>query len=66
MNEFEFSDVIVQGDTVVAIGHEASRVKPTGRTYEMDFVHLVRFTPDGKVRFVREYNDTASIGAAFD
>ena len=65
MNEFEFGEMVAQGDTVMAAGHEASRIRATGRSYEMDFVHLVKFTPDGKLLRVREYNDTASIGAAF-
>jgi ketosteroid isomerase-like protein len=49
----------------MAAGHEASLVRSSGRSYEMDFVHLVKFTADGKIRSVREYNDTAAIGAAF-
>jgi ketosteroid isomerase-like protein len=65
INQFEFGEVVAQGDTVMAAGHEASRVRATGRSYEMDFVHLVKFTPDGKLLSVREYNDTASIGEAF-
>jgi ketosteroid isomerase-like protein len=65
MNEFEFGEMVAQGDTVMAAGHEASRIRATGRSYEMDFVHLVKFTPDGRLLRVREYNDTASIGAAF-
>jgi ketosteroid isomerase-like protein len=65
MNQFEFGEAVAQGDTVMVAGRERSRVRSSGRTYEMDFVHLLKFTPDGKVRYVREYNDTAAIGAAF-
>ena len=38
----------------------------TGRTCDMEFVWEFRFTPDGKLAYVREYNDTASIGGTFD
>ncbi len=38
----------------------------TGRACDMDFVWEFRFDPDGRVSYVREYNDTASIGATFD
>ena len=65
MNHFEFTEMVAQGDTVMAAGHETSSVRSTGRTYDMDFVHVVKFTADGKIRTVREYNDTAAIGAAF-
>ena len=32
----------------------------------MDFIWEFRFAEDGKLKYVREYNDTASIGGTFD
>ena len=38
--------------------------RPTGRTYAMDFVHLVTVV-DGKVRRFREFFDTWAAAEAF-
>lgn len=38
----------------------------TGRTCDMDFIWEFRFTEDGRIRYVREYNDTFAIGGTFD
>jgi uncharacterized protein len=46
------------------IGHTTCRAIPTGRTYETDFVHLVRLR-DGKVVRFQEFFDTWAAAEAF-
>jgi ketosteroid isomerase-like protein len=36
IQDFGVDQFIAQGDTVVVLGHERMRVRPTGRTYETD------------------------------
>ena len=38
----------------------------TGRACDMPFVWEFRFAEDGKLTYLREYNDTAAIGGTFD
>ncbi len=52
--------------TVVVRGEEESLVKSTGRKYRMRFVHWLTFDSGGKVIVMREFNDTAEMGKAFD
>ncbi len=52
--------------TVVVRGEEESLVRSTGRKYRMRFVHWLTFDGDGKVTAMREFNDTAEMGKAFD
>jgi ketosteroid isomerase-like protein len=58
---------MIAGDGMVAaIGVERDTlVLPTGKRYDMPFVHVIRFNDDGKVTHVREYNDTREMVAAF-
>lgn len=64
IEDFEIKDVVAEGDHVVLIGHETSLVKSTGKRYTMDWVHDVRLR-DGRVAYIREYNDTVRILAAY-
>ena len=64
MEGFTIDDTITEGDRVVLIGRETSRVKKTGRRYTMGWVHLVHLR-DGLVTHIHEYNDTAAMAAAF-
>lgn len=38
----------------------------TGRACDMAFIWEFRFAPDGRLNYLREYNDTAAIGGTFD
>lgn len=38
----------------------------TGRSCNMDFVWKFQFTDAGKIRYVREYNDTFAVAQTFD
>jgi len=51
-------------DSVAMVGHTRCLARPTGRTYEADFVHLVTFR-DGKIVRFQEFFDTYAAGEAF-
>jgi ketosteroid isomerase-like protein len=51
-------------DTVAIVGYTKCLAKPTGKTYETDFVHLVTFK-DGKIVRFREFFDTYAAAEAF-
>ena len=55
---------VAQGDTVAVIGRTRCRARPTGRTYETDFVHVVDLEA-GKVRRFQEFFDTFAAAEAF-
>jgi uncharacterized protein len=61
---FEPRRFIGQGDAVAVVGHTRVRARPTGRTYETDFVHLVTVR-DGKVASFQEFFDTFVAAEAF-
>lgn len=65
MGPLEFEEWVI-GDGVVAVrGREASNVRSTSRRYDMRFVHWLSIADDGKVTWMREFNDTAEMAAAF-
>jgi ketosteroid isomerase-like protein len=51
-------------DAVAVVGHMKCRARPTGRAYESDFVHVVRFR-DGMITRFQEFFDTHAAGEAF-
>ena len=51
-------------DSVAVVGYTKCLAKPTGRSYETDFVHLITFKDDKIVRF-QEFFDTYIAGEAF-
>ncbi len=55
---------LAQGDLVAVIGRTTVTARPTGRTYETDFVHLVDVR-DGKVVRFQEFFDTYVAAEAF-
>jgi ketosteroid isomerase-like protein len=55
---------LAHGDMVAVIGHTTCRARPTGRTYDSDFVHLVTIV-DGKVTRFQEFFDTFAAAEAF-
>ncbi|MBT6277735.1 MAG: hypothetical protein HOI95_26820 [Chromatiales bacterium] len=66
LKPLEVDEIIVQGLTAVVIGVEkATRVIPTGKYYDMDWVHVVKYAEDGRLRYVREYNQYEGMLAAF-
>jgi uncharacterized protein len=64
VQQFEPREFIAQNDRVVVLGHERSRVRSTGRTFEQEWAHVYSLR-DGKVVRFRGYEDTAAQVAAF-
>lgn len=62
---FEPEHFFADGDTVIALGRYAARVKDTGRTAQADWVHQFTFR-DGKIAKYREYFDTAKFAQAYE
>ena len=60
---FEPQQFIAQGDTVVVLGTERVRVRPSGRIVDTDWV-MVFTLRDGKIARFRDYHDTAPLLAA--
>ena len=56
----EILSVVAQGNTVIVVGRESGRFQPTGREYEVHWMHQYTFS-NRKVARIRELLDTASI-----
>ncbi|NQV20568.1 MAG: nuclear transport factor 2 family protein [Rhodospirillales bacterium] len=65
INDFQITNIYVDDQTAIVTGLEQSNVHATGKPYTMDWVHILRFNDHGAIEFVREYNDTARMAAAF-
>lgn len=65
IKNFQITDVLVDGNTAMIIGSEHSEVLATGKTYQMDWVHQLRFNDNGALEYMKEYNDTARMAVAF-
>jgi ketosteroid isomerase-like protein len=57
VTRFEPRDIIAQGDKVVGIVDYAATLKATGRSIEVDLVHIFTISK-GKVAKLREYYET--------
>lgn len=55
---------LTDSDTVAVVGYTKCFAKPTGRSYETDFVHLVTIK-DGRVVRFQEFFDTYTAAEAF-
>ncbi len=55
---------LTNADTVAVVGMARCRVRQTGRAYETDFVHLIRFR-EGRVVHFQEFFDTYAAAEAF-
>ena len=65
MGPLEFDEWVADDTCVVARGREVSRVRSTGHSYDMRFVHWLSFDGTGKITAMREFNDTAEMARAF-
>ncbi len=63
--QFEPRTFVAQGDTVVVLGYEHNRIKPTGRTFEQEWAHVYTLR-DGKIAKARFFENTAAYVVAFD
>lgn len=64
IEQFEPRDFIASGDKVVAIGHYRSKIRATGATADMDWVHVFTFR-SGKVASFREFTDSLAVAEAY-
>ena len=62
IQRFEPKDFIAQGERVVVLGQETSRVKATGKVLDADWAHVFTLR-NGKVVAFQEYIDTAAVVA---
>ncbi|HEX8141442.1 MAG TPA: nuclear transport factor 2 family protein [Pyrinomonadaceae bacterium] len=56
----EIQSVVAQGNTVVVIGREQGRFRPTGRSYDLHWMYQYTFK-DRKVISIRELFDSAAL-----
>jgi ketosteroid isomerase-like protein len=61
---FEPREFIAHDETVVVLGHERARVKPTDRLCETEWA-MVFTLRDGKIARFRQHHDTAAWVAAY-
>jgi ketosteroid isomerase-like protein len=64
IHQFEPQEFICERDKVVVTGHLRLTARPTGRTIESDFVHVITVADNKWLRF-RDFMDTAVAAAAF-
>jgi len=55
---------LADADSVAVVGYTKILARPTGKTYETDFVHLIT-VKEGKVARFQEFFDTYAAGEAF-
>ena len=63
--QFEPRTFVAQGDTIVVLGYEHNRMKPTGRTFQQEWAHVYTLR-DGKIATGRFFEDTGAYVAALD
>jgi len=64
IQHFEAQEFIDAGATVVVLGRERSKVKATGRVFDVPWVQIWR-TADGKIIELTDFFDTGSMAEAF-
>jgi uncharacterized protein len=63
IQRFQPKEFIAQGDRIVVLGDETSRLKATNKMIELDWVHVFTMR-NGKVVAFQEFFDTAAVVAA--
>jgi uncharacterized protein len=61
---FAPDEFIVGQDSVVVLGHERSKMRKTGRSFEGNWAHVYTYR-DGLIRRFREYHHTSALDAAY-
>jgi len=64
IEQFDVDEILSEGERVVVLGRETSRVISTDKRYTMAWVHVFTVR-DGHIQHFREYNDTAAMLSAF-
>jgi len=62
---FEPREMIAQGDKVIVLGYFAGEAKPTGRTFENEWVNIHTYNQDGKLARFQQFTNTTVTQAAF-
>jgi ketosteroid isomerase-like protein len=62
IQRFEPKEFIAQGDRVVVLGDETSRIKATGKVLDSEWAHAFTLR-DGKIVSFHDYVDTAAVVA---
>lgn len=66
LKPLHIDEIIISDLSAIVIGTERNtRVIPTGKHYDMDYVHVARFNAQGKLTYLREYNQYEGMAAAF-
>ncbi len=64
ISDFQPREFVAEGDRVIVVGWERSKVKSTNRTMDLDWV--MAFTVhNGKITNFRQYTDTQAIANAY-
>ena len=63
IQQFEIDEIVAEGERVIVLGRETSRVRRTDKCYSMSWVHVLAVR-NGRLLSFREYNDTAAMAAA--
>ena len=64
IKKFEPRDFVAQGNNVLVVGYEEGIARPTGRSYQTEWVHVFTIQ-DGKVVRFREFADSYAVAMAF-
>jgi uncharacterized protein len=64
IHDFSPSALLAEADLVVAVLHQRTTIRSTGRTFEEDLVHVWRLGPDGLVVELTDVQDSWVIAAA--
>lgn len=65
ITRFEVRDIIAGEDKAAATGLLVGDVATTGKTLEMDWMHLLQYDRNGKLKRCQQFFDTAAMKAAF-
>lgn len=63
-SNFEPREFITEDDRVVVLGSSTGKIKPTGRNFETDWVHIFTVR-DGRIAGFLEFFDTAAMERAY-
>ena len=63
IQQFEIDEIVAEGERVIVLGRETSRIRSTDKSYTMAWVHVLT-VQNGRLLSFRDYNDTAAMAAA--
>ena len=60
IQQFEIDEIVAEGERVIVLGRETSRIRRSDKSYSMSWVHVLSVR-NGRLLGFREYNDTAAM-----